>query len=400
MTTTAINNIHNLKHFKQIQTLLNIEDLEVFATEINFLYEKLEQYAAEIDAAVKNCKLMKAAINDYENERQYLMDKIAEMQGTTNIYVFDKEDEYNDIQIQQEQEQEKEQQEQADIIDIFNNIYKQEKQEQEEYNTIPEHFININENIIIEEKKELSKEEILKTVIVNYDEEQEPQEEQEQQKETYIFNNNGMYDYNIKNDDEYIKRMNDKSPLNKYNTFEDYINNFSIYDKDNKKAVKKAIVEDFKKAGFKVKANNGYYNSLNIILEIKKEDIIDNNVYDKAKKDLYDLYHWQELLNCYNLNLNRDINLTDKENIDTIKSYFEERINKKHYNRYETEKFNNDKDKKDIIELFYKDDVLNNIKKNVKNILFKYSILKSYDAYSDYNSTYRTFDFDFYIKLI
>ena len=338
MTTTTINNIHNLKHFNEINNLLQIEDLEVFATEINFLYEKLEQYASEIDAAVKNSELMKAAINDYENERQYLMDKIAEMQGTTNIYVFDKEDEYNDIQIQQEQEK------QADIINLFTS-------------------------------------------------------EEKQEEETYIYNCKGLYNYYIKQDDEYIKRKDNKSPIEKYKTLEDYINNFSIYDKEDKKAVKKAIVEDFKKAGYKVKANNGnYYCDLDIILEINKNNIVENDVYSKAALKLYDEYDLISLNNCYNLNLDRDKPLYCKENINTIKEYFQERINLSKYSRYSLESFKMN-DKKSMEELFYQDDVLNKILMTAKNIIFKYSILKSYDAYSDYNSTYLTFDFDFIINL-
>lgn len=353
MTTTTINNIHNLKHFNQIQTLLQIEDLEVFATEINFLYEKLEQYASEIDAAVKNSELMKAAINDYENERQYLMDKIAEMQGTTNIYVFDKEDEYNDIQIQQEQEQ----------------------QEQEE-----------------KESKEQEQ--------VEQPQQKQESEEQEQQEETYIYNCKGLYNYYIKQDDEYIKRKDNKSPLEKYNTLEDYINNFSIYDKEDKKAVKKAIVEDFKKAGYKVKANNGnYYCDLDIILEINKNNIVENDVYSKAALKLYDEYDLISLNNCYNLNLDRDKPLYCKENINTIKEYFKERINLSKYSRYSLESFKMN-DKKCIEELFYKDDEINKILITAKNIIFKYSILKSYDAYSDYGSSTYTFDFDLYIKLV
>lgn len=332
MTTTSINNIHNLKHFNQIQTLLQIEDLEVFANEINFLYEKLEQYASEIDAAVKNSELMKAAINDYENERQYLMDKIAEMQGTTNIYVFDKEDEYSDIQIQQEQEQ----------------------QEQDQDN-----------------------------------------EEQEQQEETYIFHHNGMYDYDIKKDDEYIKRLNNKSPLNIYNTFEDYVNNFSIYDKEDKKEVKKAIVEDFKKAGFKVKANNGHYNSLDIILDINKNDILDNqdlNYLQEKASNNYNYYEFQYYWNSFN----KEISLYAPENIEILRNMINKR-NSIVYNRFSLSRY--EKDKKSAVELFYKKEVIEHILKTAKNILFKYSILKSYDAYSDYNSTYLTFDFDFIINL-
>lgn len=333
MTTTTINNIHNLKHFNQIQTLLQIEDLEVFATEINFLYEKLEQYASEIDAAVKNSELMKAAINDYENERQYLMDKIAEMQGTTNIYVFDKEDEYNDIQIQQEQEQ----------------------QEQEEKES----------------------------------------EEQEQQEETYIFHHNGMYDYDIKKDDEYIKRLNNKSPLNIYNTLEDYINNFSIYDKEDKKEVKKAIVEDFKKAGFKVKANNGHYNSLDIILDINKNDILDNQDLDYLSEKASNNYNYYEFQYYWN-NFNKEISLYAPENIEILRNMINKR-NSIVYNRFSLSRY--EKDKKSAVELFYKKEVIEHILKTAKNIIFKYSILKYYDAYSDYNSTYLTFDFDFIINL-
>lgn len=360
MTTTTINNIHNLKYFNEINNLLQIEDLEVFATEINFLYEKLEQYASEIDAAVKNSELMKAAINDYENERQYLMDKIAEMQGTTNIYVFDKEDEYNDIQIQQEQEQEKEQQKQADIIDIFNNIYKQEQQEQAEQ----------------QQQKQES-------------------EEQEQQEETYIFHHNGMYDYDIKKDDEYIKRLNNKSPLNIYNTFEDYVNNFSIYDKKDKKEVKKAIVEDFKKAGFKVKANNGHYNSLDIILDINKNDILDNQDLDYLSEKASNNYNYYEFQYYWN-NFNKEISLYAPENIEILRNMINKR-NSIVYNRFSLSRY--EKDKKSAVELFYKKEVIEHILKTAKNILFKYSILKSYDAYSDYNSTYLTFDFDFIINL-
>lgn len=343
MTTTSINNIHNLKHFNQIQTLLQIEDLEVFATEINFLYEKLEQYASEIDAAVKNSELMKAAINDYENERQYLMDKIAEMQGTTNIYVFDKEDEYNNIQIQQEQE-EKESEEQEQV--------EQPQQKQES-------------------------------------------EEQEQQEETYIFHHNGMYDYDIKKDDEYIKRLNNKSPLNIYNTFEDYVNNFSIYDKKDKKEVKKAIVEDFKKAGFKVKANNGHYYSLDIILDINKNDILDNqdlNYLSEKASNNYNYYEFQ----YYWDNFNKEISLYAPENIEILRNMINKR-NSIVYNRFSLSRY--EKDKKSAVELFYKKEVIEHILKTAKNILFKYSILKSYDAYSDYNSTYLTFDFDFIINL-
>ena len=392
MTTTSINNIHNLKHFNEINTLIQIEDLEVFATEINFLYEKLEQYASEIDAAVKNSELMKAAINDYENERQYLMDKIAEMQGTTNIYVFDKEDEYNDIQIQQEQEQE---QKQADIIDIFNNIYKQEKQEQEQEQEKEQKqadIIDILNNIHKQEKQEQEQKQ--------EQEKEQPQqkqesEEQEQQEETYIFHHNGMYDYDIKKDDEYIKRLNNKSPLNIYNTFEDYINNFSIYDKEDKKEVKKAIVEDFKKAGFKVKANNGYYNSLDIILDINKNDILDNqdlNYLSEKASNNYNYYEFQYYWDSFN----KEISLYAPENIEILRNMINKR-NSIVYNRFSLSRY--EKDKKSAVELFYKKEVIEHILKTAKNILFKYSILKSYDAYSDYNSTYFTFDFDFIINL-
>ena len=380
MTTTSINNIHNLKHFNEINTLIQIEDLEVFATEINFLYEKLEQYASEIDAAVKNSELMKAAINDYENERQYLMDKIAEMQGTTNIYVFDKEDEYNDIQIQQEQEQE---QKQADIIDIFNNIYKQEKQEQEQEQEKEQKqadIIDILNNIHKQEKQEQEQKQ--------EQEKEQPQqkqesEEQEQQEETYIFHHNGMYDYDIKKDDEYIKRLNNKSPLNIYNTFEDYINNFSIYDKEDKKEVKKAIVEDFKKAGFKVKANNGYYNSLDIILDINKNDILDNqdlNYLSEKASNNYNYYEFQYYWDSFN----KEISLYAPENIEILRNMINKR-NSIVYNRFSLSRY--EKDKKSAVELFYKKEVIEHILKTAKNILFKYSILKSYDAYSDYNST-------------
>lgn len=37
MTTTSINNIHNLKHFNEINALLNINDLEVFAKDYRVL---------------------------------------------------------------------------------------------------------------------------------------------------------------------------------------------------------------------------------------------------------------------------------------------------------------------------------------------------------------------------
>ena len=348
MTTTSINNIQKLKHFNEINNLLQIEDLEVFATEINFLYEKLEQYASEIDAAVKNSELMKAAINDYENERQYLMDKIAEMQGTTNIYIFDKEDEYNDIQIQQEQEQ----------------------QEQEEKES--------------EEQEQ-----------VEQPQQKQESEEQEQQEETYIYGNMCCNDYDIKKDNEYIKRLNDKSPLNIYNTFEDYVNNFSIYDKEDKKAVKKAIVEDFKKAGFKVKANNGHYNSLDIILDINKNDILDNQDLDYLSEKASNNYNYYEFQYYWN-NFNKEISLYAPENIEILRNMINKR-NSIVYNRFSLSRY--EKDKKSAVELFYKKEVIEHILKTAKNIIFKYSILKSYDAYSDYNSTYLTFDFDFIINL-
>lgn len=323
MNTTAIK-IKNLKHFNEINALLNINDLEVFATFINNLIEQVEQ--------------QKDAINDYENERQYLMDKIAEMQGTRNIYVFDKEDEYNDIQIQQEQEP-------AEII----NLFKQE------------------------EKKE---------------------QEQEQQ-ETYIYGNMCGNDYDIKQDEIYKKRLNDKSPLNLFDTLKDYIDNFSRYNKEHKKAVKKAIVEDFKKAGFKVKANNGYYYGLNIILNVNKKDLLDNQDLDYLSEKASNNYNYYEFQYYWD-NFNKEISLYAPENIEILRNMINKR-NSIVYNRFSLSRY--EEDKKSAVELFYKKEVIEHILKTAKNILFKYSILKSYDAYSDYNSTYLTFDFDFIINL-
>lgn len=117
MTTTAINNIHNLKHFNTINQLLNIESLEVFATKINELLEQVE--------------IMQNAINDYEQERQYLMDIIAEMKGyDNNIYVFEKEEEYNTFSIAAQQEEKENKQ--AEIINIFREQTQQTEKEEEQ----------------------------------------------------------------------------------------------------------------------------------------------------------------------------------------------------------------------------------------------------------------------------
>lgn len=360
MNTTAIK-IKNLKHFNQIQTLLQIEDLEVFATEINFLYEKLEQYASEIDAAVKNSELMKAAINDYENERQYLMDKIAEMQRTTNIYVFDKEDEYNDIQIQQEQEQEQEQK-QADIIDIFNNIYKQEQQEQEEK------------------------------------EQQEQKQESKEEKSIDIYKNDLMDERMTQEEKETLKTAREQAPSpipELFSSLQDFIKHFSIYDKEHKKAMKKNIVKDFQQAGYKVKANNGYYDALKIILEVKKQDLIDNQnlEYLSEKAKLYYNIHTFSFL------FNKEISMYEPENIKRLKDYIEvDNINQLEYNRIcidGKKRYN-----KNIKELFFKNEKIDKILIDAYNIMKNYSFLTYYDPYSDYNSYDYTMDYDFVIKLV
>lgn len=323
MTTTAINNIHSLKHFNTINQLLNIENLEVFATKINELLEQIET--------------MKNAINDYEQERQYLMDIIAEMKGyDNNIYVFEKEEEYNTFSIPAQQEEKENKQ--AEIINIFRE--QEEKQE----------------------------------------EEKETQEEIEEQ-------------------DKKLEEQ--PSPIPElFSSLKDYIHSFSKYDKDHKKAVKKAIVEDFKKAGFKVKANNGYLNGLNVILQVKKDYILDNQdlsyLAEKAINN-FNKYEWENTRSIDYL-LNAKENVCSVNNLSIIKEWLLNRINYNNYSRYSLVNYN--KSKKRPEELFYKDDVIENILETAQKILNKYSFITYYDPYADYNTVEYTIYYDFIIKLI
>lgn len=313
MTTTEIKNIYNLKHFNIINQLLNIENLEVFATKINELLEQVET--------------MQNAINDYEQERQYLMDMIAEMKGyDKNIYVFEKEEEYNTFSIPAQQEEENKQ---AEIINIFREKTQQTEKE--------------------EQDKKL---------------EEQP------------------------------------SPLPElFTSLKDYIDNFSKYDKEHKKAVKKAIVEDFKKAGFKVKANNGHYYGLDIILEVNKKDLLDNQdlsyLSEKAINN-FNKYEW-EYTRSIDYLLNAKENVCSVNNLSIIKEWLLNRINYNNYSRYSLVNYN--KSKKRPEELFYKDDVIEHILETAQKILNKYVFVTYYDPYADYNTVEYTINYDFIIKL-
>lgn len=325
MTTTAINNIHNLKNFNTIRKLLNIENLEAFATKINELLEQVET--------------MKNAINDYEQERQYLMDIIAEMKGyDKNIYIFEKEEEYNTFSIPAQQEEKENKQ--AEIINLFETEEKQE-------------------------------------------EEKETQEEIEE----------------IEEQDKKLEEQ--PSPIPElFTSLKDYIYSFSKYDKEHKKAIKKAIVEDFKKAGFKVKANNGYLNGLNVILQVKKDYIIDNQdlsyLSEKAINS-FNKYEWENTRSIDYL-LNAKENVCSINNLSIIKEWLLNRINYNNYSRYSL--VNYDKSKKRIEELFYKDDVIEHILETAQKILNKYVFVTYYDPYADYNTVEYTIYCDFIIKLI
>ncbi len=289
MNATEIYNIHNLKHYNKIKKLLNIENLKVFATEINELMEQVE--------------VMKNAINDYEQERQYLMDMIAEIKGyDKNIYIFEKEEEYNTFSIPAQQEE------------------KHIKTEEEQPSPIPELFSSLN----------------------------------------------------------------------------DYIKRFSKYNKEHKKAVKKAIVEDFKKAGFKVKANNGYYYGLDVIIEVNKKDIIDNQDLNYLSEKARENSKYYSFEYYYN-NINKNISLFDIENIETIKNIL--RIDTKKelvFNSYDVKSYK--EDKKSVAELFYKKELIEHILETAQQILNKYAFVTHYDPYADYNSIEHTIDYDFIIK--
>lgn len=339
MTTTAINNIHSLKHFNTINQLLNIENLEVFATKINELLEQIET--------------MKNAINDYEQERQYLIDMIAKMKGyDNNIYVFEKEEEYNTFSIPAQQEEKENKQ--AEIINIFR--------------------------------------------------EQTQQEEKHIKTEEEILQENKYYSVHSSNEEqkEIDKKLEEQpSPLPElFSSLKDYINNFSKYDKEHKKAIKKAIVEDFKKAGFKVKANNGYLNGLNVILQVKKDYILDNQdlsyLAEKATNN-FNKYEW-EYTRSIDYLLNAKENVCSVNNLSIIKEWLLNRINYNNYSRYSLVNYN--KSKKRPEELFYKDDVIEYILETAQKILNKYSFITYYDPYADYNTVEYTIYYDFIIKLI
>ena len=359
MTTTEIKNIHNLKHFNIINQLLNIENLEVFATKINELLEQIE--------------IMKNVINDYEQERQYLMDMIAEMKGyDNNIYVFEKEEEYNTFSIPAQQEEKENKQ--AEIINIF-----REKTQQEE-----------------KENKQAE--------IINIFREKTQQEEKHIKTEEEILQENKYYSVHSLNEEqkEIDKKLEEQpSPLPElFSSLKDYINNFSKYDKEHKKAVKKAIVEDFKKAGFKVKANNGYYYGLNIIFEVNKKDILDNQdlsyLAEKATNN-FNKYEWENTRSIDYL-LNAKENVCSVNNLSIIKEWLLNRINYNNYSRYSLVNYN--KSKKRPEELFYKDDVIEHILETAQKILNKYSFITYYDPYADYNTVEYTINYDFIIKLI
>lgn len=338
MTTTAIKNIHNLKHFNTINQLLNIENLEVFATKINELLEQIET--------------MQNAINDYEQERQYLMDMIAEMKGyDNNIYVFEKEEEYNTFSIPAQQEEKENKQ--AEIINIF-----REKTQQEEKH--------------IKTEKEILQENKYYSVHSLNEEQKEIDKKLEEQ----------------------------QSPIPElFSSLKDYIHSFSKYDKEHKKAIKKAIVEDFKKAGFKVKANNGYYYGLDIIFEVNKKDILDNQdlsyLSEKATNN-FNKYEWENTRSIDYL-LNAKENVCSVNNLSIIKEWLLNRINYNNYSRYSLVNYN--KSKKRPEELFYKDDVIEHILETAQKILNKYSFITYYDPYADYNTVEYTINYDFIIKL-
>lgn len=322
MTTTAINNIHKLKHFNTINQLLNIESLEVFATKINELLEQVE--------------IMQNAINDYEQERQYLMDMIAEMKGyDKNIYIFEKEEEYNTFSIPAQQEQHQQ-----------------------------------------EEKHIKTEEEILKE--------------------------NKYYSVHSSNEEqkEIDKKLEEQpSPIPElFSSLKDYIDNFSKYDKEHKKAVKKAIVEDFKKAGFKVKANNGHYYGLDIIIEVNKKDLLDNQDLNYLSEKASENSRYYEFTHYYE-RLNQNIGLFDNENIETLKklNYIDSDKNIT-YSYYALSKYK--EEKKRVAELFYKKEVIEHILETAQKILNKYAFVTYYDPYADYNTVEYTINYDFIIKLI
>lgn len=335
MTTTEINNIHNLKHFNTINQLLNIENLEVFATKINELLEQVET--------------MQNAINDYEQERQYLMDMIAEMKGyDKNIYVFEKEEEYNTFSIPAQQEEKEEQE--------------QEQEEQQEQHQQEEKHIKTEEEILKENKY--------------YSVHSESEEQKEIDK----------------------KLEEQPSPIPElFSNLKDYIHSFSKYDKEHKKAIKKAIVEDFKKAGFKVKANNGHYYGLNVIIEVNKKDILDNqdlNYLSEKARENSKYYTFEYFYN----RLNQNIGLFDNENIETLRNIFNVDTRKEIvFNSYDVKSYK--EHKKCVVEFFYKKEVIENILETAQKILNKYAFVKYYDPYADYCTIEYTINYDFIIKL-
>ena len=211
--------------------------------------------------------------------------------------------------------------------------------------------------------------------------------------------------YSVHSESEEQKEINKKleeqpSPIPElFSSLKDYINNFSKYDKEHKKAVKKAIIEDFKKAGFKVKANNGYYYGLNIIFEVNKKDILDNQdlsyLSEKATNN-FNKYEWENTRSIDYL-LNAKENVCSVNNLSIIKEWLLNRINYNNYSRYSLVNYN--KSKKRPEELFYKDDVIEHILETAQKILNKYSFITYYDPYADYNTVEYTINYDFIIKL-
>lgn len=183
-----------------------------------------------------------------------------------------------------------------------------------------------------------------------------------------------------------------------FSSLKDYIHSFSKYDKEHKKAVKKAIVEDFKKEGFKVKANNGYYYGLNVIIEVNKKDILDNQDLNYLSEKARENSKYYKFEYYYN-NINKNISLFDIENIETIKNILRiDNRNELVFNSYNVKSYK--ENKKSVVELFYKKEVIENILETAQKILNKYAFVKYYDPYADYCTVEYTINYDFIIKLI
>lgn len=217
-----------------------------------------------------------------------------------------------------------------------------------------------------------------------------------------LFINGSFKDYDINQDTNYLARCDNESPLKEFSNLKDYVDNFDKFNKKHINLLKKAIRDDFKKSGLnvKVKINKGYLNGLNVILQANKDYILDNQdlsyLSEKAINN-FNKYEW-EYIRSIDYLLNAKENVCSINNLFIIKEWLLNRINYNNYSRYSL--VNYDKSKKRIEELFYKDDVINKIIEVSRSILFKYSILKYYDAYGDYNNSNYTIYFDLKLELL